>query len=86
MREYGDSLCCPGTVKAANALHLSPLPSAALGAWGRGKCSVRLPSTEILHKLTPDGITCMVLARNVCSSSTVSSPIDQLSVLGFGTI
>lgn len=32
VREYGDSLCCTGTVTPANALHLSPLPSAALGA------------------------------------------------------
>lgn len=57
VREYGDSLCCTGTVTAANALHLSPLPSAALGARGRGKCCLRLPSTDILHNLTPAGIT-----------------------------
>lgn len=33
VREYGDSLCSTGTVKPANALHLSPLPSAALVTW-----------------------------------------------------
>lgn len=33
VREYGDSLCSTGPVKLINALHLSPLPSTALGAW-----------------------------------------------------
>lgn len=65
------------TVKPANALHLS-LCLLLLSVLGCGKCCVRLPSTETLHKLTPAGVTCMVVPRNVCLLALGKSALAAL--------
>lgn len=88
VREYGDSLCCTGTVKPANALHLSPLPSAALGdvVSVAEAAKHRNPAQTNSYWGNLHGFTQECVSSSTGKVSAGNFPIDQLSVLGFGTV